>query len=145
MMKLISNIMESKEEVFFSGSTVKKEIEELHHFFELWFTGKINEDDIERFIEVLDDDFQLIAPNGASMNQEQITSLIIKLYNNTKRTIWVENIETRVVGTLVQATYHEYQQGNGTNTKRISSALFKYDPEMPNYARWLHVHETWVE
>ncbi|MHA2503116.1 MAG: DUF4440 domain-containing protein [Candidatus Kariarchaeaceae archaeon] len=131
-------------ESFLSGESVQQEIIDLHQFFEDWFTGEVKED-ITRFDSVMAPDFELISPSGQQINRQSIVDMIAQGYNSqTDRKIWVEDITCRVQGDLVIATYYELQSYEGEHTKRISTAIFSYDPELPCSSLWHHVHETWT-
>ena len=132
------------QEEFFSGALVRKEIEDLHQFFEDWFTGKVGQD-ITRFSSTMASDFELIPPSGQLISRESIVSMITEGYNSqSDRKIWVEDVKTRRLGNHVIATYYELQTYEGEDTKRISTAIFSYDPSLPCSSLWHHVHETWV-
>jgi len=123
---------------------VLQEVIELHQFFEDWFQGNIDPDP-ERFVSVMAGDFVLIPPEGHQVSRHEIIDLIKKGFSSRSDSkIWVENIETRIIGEIVIATYHEVQAGLDQPTRRISSAVFSYKAKLPNHCQWHHVHETWV-
>ena len=129
-----------------SEDSVKNEVEELHLFFQDWFNGDVSKDKIERFTSVVSSDFQIIAPNATFSYVKDLKKMIELGYDTSSgRRIWTENIATREVGSLIIATYNELQEYDGIFTKRISSALFSYDPNTPNECKWHHVHETWIK
>ena len=125
---------------------VKKEISELHTFFELYFKGELS-DDTTRFSEVLDSSFRIVTPTALLVSRESIINIIKKSYNTRLDiNIWTEDVDIlEITETIVGATYYELQKSNGSAiTKRISTALFRKDKNTPNGLKWLHVHETWV-
>ena len=133
-------------EIFYSGTSVQKEVIELHQFFQDWFNGKLKKDRFNQVDQVIAQDFELIHPDGNKLSREQIISSIRDGQSTrTDMDMWVEDIFTRRVGELMFSTYYEVHRENETIKRRISSALFSYAPDTPNYCQWLHVHETWCE
>lgn len=126
-----------------NGEVIKKEIRDLHQFFEDYFLGKIDKTSIEILDKVLSDNFNLISPTGSILSKDQIIDLVNSGYNSTKeRKIWVEDIKTRNVGNLIIAQYYELQRTTNEKSKRISTAIFSYSSNMENHCKWELVHET---
>ncbi|MHA2250812.1 MAG: DUF4440 domain-containing protein [Candidatus Kariarchaeaceae archaeon] len=133
-------------EVFYSGTSVQKEVIELHQFFQDWFNGKLKKERFDRVEKVIGEDFELINPDGEKTTREQILNGIRDSQESrTDMEMWVEDVTTRRVGDLMLTTYYEVHRENDMVKKRMSSALFAYAPNTPNYCQWLHVHETWSD
>lgn len=124
------------------------EIRQLHAFFEDWFTGRLErgDDALGRMAGVLDPTFFLVAPSGERLPRARLLRLLADLHGSRPEhfRILVEAAEGRVVAhDHVLATYEEVHRGDGDETRRRSTALFRPDPDAPNGFVWLFVHETW--
>ncbi|MHA2091444.1 MAG: DUF4440 domain-containing protein [Candidatus Kariarchaeaceae archaeon] len=130
-----------------SPVNVDLEIKELHQFFEDWFLGQMDIKDLSRFTTVLDPDFMIIQPSGRIIQRNELINRITKAYGtHTSIKIWVEDLKFVNIGmNIILATYEEWQQVHDNISKRISTAIFRIDPMMPNSCCWLHVHETWID
>lgn len=138
--------MTVEKEFFLKGKTVENEIEDLHTFFQDWFNGSIDKHQLSRFEQVLADEFKLITPNAEVFDKSTILDTIEKGYNTqSDRKIWTENVTIQAVEGVVIATYHELQENRGEKNRRLSTAVFRYKQETPNYCQWIRVHETWIE
>lgn len=127
----------------------KREVEELHHFFEQWFTGQLStESEFERLTCVLAPGFELIAPHGARAPREGVLSgvkntLGVFAADAQSFRIWIENVQLRHhEGDLCLVTYEEWQEHNGKTNGRLSTALFRNQANTPNGVAWLHLHEV---
>lgn len=124
---------------------ISNEIEGLHHFFQQFFTGEIQQDTISRFSLVLEDNFSLITPGGQLITRENILAMVKQSYDSRKNMrIWTNDIVTRSLSNnLYVTTYQELQEiEDGTKTVRLSTAIFRIDEAK---VTWIHVHETWVK
>ena len=127
---------------------VKREIEELHQFFQEWFTATLpNTDSAFARAGVLGADFRMVVPNGALVERGPVLAQLRAAYGKQPGIrIWVEHVTVhQAQGDLLLATYDEVQSVSGQNSTRVSTVLFAKDASTPNGLRWLHVHETWKE
>lgn len=124
------------------------EIVELHRFFEKWFNGEIDENDanFERFVDVLDDGFHIINPEGRMAAREPLVRWIRGAYaSQPDLRIWVDNIQLQQQHKdVLIVTYKEWQETTSTLTARQSTVVFREDEAAPNGLIWMHVHETWL-
>ena len=121
----------------------EREIRELHHFFEQWFRGDVQEDDtvFARLADVLAPSFQLISPRGAIL--EGVRGAHGKRGADFR--IRIEAVDVRVhAEPLCLVTYEEHQKTPEGWTGRLSSALFQQAPDSPCGVQWLHLQETWL-
>ena len=124
------------------------EVNELHKFFQDWFTAAVPDTDeaYGRFSQTIGDDFHIIGPNGMLTNRENILVGLRAAHNAGPFEIWIENASAReVVDGLWLALYEEWQIREGVKTARQSTALFRPNPSTPNGLEWVHVHETWID
>lgn len=128
----------------------RSEVIQLHQFFEGWSTGKLDPSDenFRRFAEVVAVGFEIISPDGQLMKRDQILSRVRDSHGSRKNgtfRIWIENYRSRLIVNGVQlVTYEEWQETDGEQRGRLSSAIFQHEPDAPNGVVWLHVHETWL-
>jgi hypothetical protein len=128
----------------------KKEVIELHQFFEDWNQGKLakTEEQFRRFSEAVASDFEIISPGGGSLSRAEILGRVREGHGSSRSTdfrIWIENYRGRLISDeLVLVTYEEWQSQDGKNIGRVSTAVFRREPDAPNGVLWLHVHETWL-
>ena len=127
---------------------VRREIGELHAFFEQWLAGKLPEtaDAFARVEAVLAPDFTLVAPSGQETDRATIAVRLRGLWNTRPRVrIWIEQFRLLLdAPPLLVARYEEWQEGSAGNTRRISTAVFRAAPTAPNGVQWVRVHETWI-
>jgi len=125
-----------------------KEVEELHQFFQDWFTGAIENSAISfaRFSDVIHADFTMIVPNGKQTNRDQLKGSLYMMHGKRpKIKIWIENPEFRFLSsTVAMVTYEEWQQDGeeADPTTRVSTVIFESNIMATNKVMWLHVHET---
>ncbi len=128
----------------------RKEVEELHQFFQDWSTGHLDASDssFERFSKVMADGFEIISPGGGRMTRVEILARVREGHGSSKGTsfrIWIQNYRSRPIGNgLLLVTYEEWQDTDGEKRGRISTAVFQPKSDTPNGLEWLHVHETWL-
>lgn len=124
------------------------EIQALHQFFQDWFTGSIAETEANfaRVTSVLHPHFCLVAPDGQLSDRATVLRWIWKGYGTRPDfQLWAEQTVLRHrTNQLALATYEEWQQTPGSQTVRLSSALFQRRLDAPHGVEWLHVHETWL-
>ncbi len=127
----------------------RNEVEQLHMFFQDWFTGAVEDEDdnFARVSAVLADDFFLVSPRGQTHRKADILALIraLRAGRDPGFRIWVEDFELRQqAGDLAVATYRELQEIDGSTTDRLSTVVFRRAPATPNQVEWVHLHETWL-
>lgn len=117
------------------------EVRELHAYFERWFAGTAPPTALER-LDVLDESFHMIGPDGRLHTVEQIRSAIENAYGLRPMSIEIRNVSVHPSAPV--GTYEEWQTIEGEITGRLSSAVMKADSSAPNGLRWMHLHETWL-
>jgi hypothetical protein len=117
------------------------EVCELHAFFERWFAGTSELAELER-LDVLDDAFHMIGPDGRVQTVDQVRSAIKDAYGRGPILIEIRNV--RVHPSASVGMYEEWQTIDGQVTGRTSSAVMASDHSAPNRFRWMHLHETWL-
>lgn len=133
-----------------SGEQCEDEILELHRFFERWFTGRADLEDISRLSGVLSERFLMVTPTGDILDRR---SLVAALYNRHGSyaqphgfRIEVREVRERFrTGGHCMVTYEEHQEVDGETRTRVSSALFRERSDAPHGVEWVHLHETWLE
>jgi len=132
----------------------RKEVLELHTFFEDWFNARLPDTDeaFSRLESVLDPDFLMITPGAKKI---PYTTLLHNLRTMTRyytpaekpSSIWIRNIEAEKISESLCLVLYEEWQGNREKTDgkgRVSTAIFKKSRHSPNNVSWLHLHETWI-
>jgi hypothetical protein len=125
------------------------EVDELHAFFELWFTGALpgTRAELARFADVLAEGFELVQPSGLTRSRTGIVRDVLDAHGtHAEVTIETSAFEPRYDGDGVcLGTYEEWQTVGDDRTGRVASALFRRAPGTPNGVEWVHLHETWLE
>ena len=93
---------------------VKDEVEQLHQFFEDWFTGRLEQSEaaFSRFADVTARDFHLISPSGQMIDRDRASAWIWEIYNQRQQArLWVDKVAIASVrpGVII-ATYEEWQR-----------------------------------
>jgi len=128
----------------------RREVVELHQFFQDWYNGDIppTGENFTRLANVLSDDFVIIGPDGEATPRAPLVSGLRQAHNSrTGFEIKIEQFRFHwQVGDIALATYQEWQSGHQSKKRsgRLSTVIFKKQPETPNGLAWLHVHETWL-
>jgi hypothetical protein len=126
----------------------RREISDLHAFFEEWFTGRIaaTEENWARLSGVLAEGFELICPRGTvSGRGDLLERLRLEHAARTEGAlrIWTENVRGRSIGDgLSVVVYEEWQEADGRRNGRRSSAVFRERAGTPNGVEWVHLHEV---
>ena len=123
-----------------------REIIELHEFFEGYFLGDLDADDVGRLEVALAPDFTIVGPGGGESSRVQTVTAIRAGHAHTSQ-LRISIIDARVVVELhdvVVARYVEHQEHADTITDRLSTVVFSRTPDPPNGLRWRTVHETWL-
>ena len=125
------------------------EIEELHHFFETWLTGRSekNEGVFARCRDVMADGFELVNPSGRSTDRDTLCRRIFDAHgiSGEPLRIWTENYQGRMLGDRLHlTTYEEWQETGEQRRGRLATAIFRLKPDAPEGVEWIHVHETWL-
>lgn len=125
------------------------EVDELHAFFELWFTGELpaTREALGRFSDVLAEDFRMIQPSGLTRTRDGITTDVFDAHAaHDAVTVETSSFEPRHVGeSTCLGTYEEWQTTGDERTGRVATALFRRAPAAPNGVEWVHLHETWLD
>ena len=128
------------------------EIVELHSFFENWFNGKIEkkEEIFQRFLSVLNNNFEIITPSGQKHTRKDIIDLVWSSHasranSNNPMKIWIENFNFKQISNyLFLVTYEEWQKLDGNDKGRLSTAIFQRCENPYHDINWIHVHETFL-
>lgn len=127
---------------------LRKEIEDLHVFFEDWFSGRSSSDEFAaRFDHRFDEQTLLIQPGGAALPLDQFKEGLRAAHgSNPDFRIQIRNVTLRrEFGELALVTYEEWQRNalasRPPDNARVSSVLFDTSGET---LTWLHIHETWL-
>jgi len=132
----------------------RKEVVELHAFFEAWFLGELPSTDatFERFAGVLAEEFVLVSPAGVGRSRSEVLDGVRSGYGSAgvddapEMKVFTREERARTVGDgLFLVTYEEWQSEDGQERGRVSSALLRAKPGTPNGVEWIHLHETWLE
>ncbi len=128
---------------------IRHEIEELHRFFEGWFTGQLTKTPsvLARLTTALADEFEIIHPGGQVTSRDALLKVIEEAHASQAGSyeIWIDKIRVRKLGNDVYfAVYEEWQRIEGTARGRLSTALFRVQPETPLGVAWVHLQETWL-
>ena len=122
------------------------EIIELHEFFERYYLGALDADDVGRLEVALAPDFTIIEPGGGEWSRDQTVVAIRNGHAHTSH-FRISIADARLLidlpGLLV-ARYVEHQELADTITDRLSTVVFTRTPDAPNGLRWRTVHETWL-
>ena len=129
----------------------RREVIELHRFFQDWFRGELEPtaEAFARFDSVIAESFVIIGPGGQLFERPPLVDRLRRGHggwrDDEKSRIWIENVRLRhTAGELALLTYEEWQEIRGEVRGRLSSALFRACEGTPNRVEWLHVHETWL-
>ncbi len=125
----------------------RREIVELHSFFQNWFRGIAKLETFERLERALAPTFELITPNGRCLDRSAILDGVREDYGtDAEATLEIRHVRLlAMTDTLSTFSYEEWQGRDGAPSKgRISTVIFRAAASTPNALLWLHVHETWL-
>lgn len=129
----------------------RKEITELHRFFQDWLTGRLPATDeaFARFAGVLDHEFEIITPTARILGREELLRSFRGAHSThcerPRFRIRIEDVQGRPLqGNVYLATYQEWQGNDDDARGRLSTALFEAQAGTPHGVSWLHVHEVWI-
>lgn len=128
----------------------RREIEELHAFFEGWFEGSLPDDEatFARVSDALGEEFELISPDGRRRDRDTILDSIRSAHGGHAGegkgfAIEIHDVRLRFTdGDTALVTYEEWQTSDGEGNRRLSSAWLRRAPGAPRGVRWVHLHET---
>jgi len=123
----------------------RREIEELHQFFEDWFLG--TESSMQRVEEVFAPDMTFVGPNGAETNRDETIRMIRdgRAHTTDLRITTTDHRLLHRADDVLVASYVEHHQLAETSNRRLSTVVFLADPDAPNGLLWLRVQETWID
>ena len=128
-----------------AGMNWRREIEELHQFFEGWFLG--TEASMQRVESVFAPEMSFVGPNGVESNRAETLQMIRDGRAHTTQ-LEIATTDHRLIhrgdDTLV-ASYVEHHQLTESSNRRLSTVVFLPEPEAPNGLVWLRVQETWID
>ncbi|MBT8493329.1 MAG: hypothetical protein KJO07_09760 [Deltaproteobacteria bacterium] len=126
---------------------VQAEIERIHHFFEDWFNGDVEDQDrvFAAADTALAPGFNLVSPSGQSFPRSVLLSQIRAAHGSRQGAlrIWIDDLRIHYQEHgIVICGYREWQRtGKDQARGRLSTAVFADDGDKLS---WLHVHETWL-
>lgn len=123
-----------------------REIVELHEFFEGYFLGAIDADDVGRLEAALAPDFTIIGPGGDESSRDQTVAAIRGGHAHASQ-FMISIVDARLLlesPELLVARYVEHQETADSVTDRLSTVVFTRASDAPNGLRWRTVHETWL-
>lgn len=122
------------------------EVLELHRFFERWFSGSADKDEIGRLSGVLSERFLMVSPEGETLDRRGLVARLFERHGADRVRISIRDLRERFrTGGHCMITYEEWQQdGDGPARGRLSSALFRERSDAPQGVEWVHLHETWL-
>jgi len=131
------------------GEGWRREIQELHRFFEGWLGGDLPEGDeaFRRVALALHPALTFVSPSGRSLDRATLLGGLRDAHGSRPGLrIQVEALRIHLeTERCVVATYLERQRQGTDETLRRSTVVFVPDAEAPRGLAWRHVHETWVD
>ncbi len=104
-------------------SNCRKEVVELHEFFQQWFTGELpqTEEALDRFVSVVAEGFHIVSPAGRIKQRDKILDAVRAGYRSSAIKIWIKNHTHRLtIGDVALVTYEEWQT-SGDETRGLSA------------------------
>lgn len=145
----------------------RREVGELHRFFEDWFCGRVpkSRESFGRFRHAMAEGFRIVDPSGRTRELRQLEASLWEAHGCRGSAddfirIRVERIDSRSLpggGGICLVTYDEWHETPEGERGRRSSALLRPITVADRDGReggtgsgdrepveWLHVHETWL-
>lgn len=121
----------------------KQEIEDLHDHFGRYFRGEV--DSLERVAQVLADDFRIVSPAGKEDGRQATLDAIESGHGRDDSIVITTDGHELFLETddVMVAGYVERQRIQQNETSRLSTVVFRKDPDAPNGVVLVRVHETW--
>lgn len=127
----------------------RREIVGLHDQFVRWFTGTIDRDGFDRIEAALAPEFELVTPDGDRLERDGVLEWLRDSYGREEpgdMEIDIEDVALlETTDTHALARYEEWERTTDGRTGRISTALFRQDPDAPEGVTWVALHETALE
>ena len=125
------------------SNLARREIDDLHLFFQAWYSGGDNTFDLDRVTTVLAPEFELLAPNDEWITREQ---LLDELYEGRGRyptlMITIEHLGYRPYGTdAASLEYTEQHVENGQVDKRLCCASLRRARSGSSGIEWVAIYE----
>lgn len=117
------------------------EVRQLHGFFERWYSGGADSSEVSR-LDALADSFVMIGPDADVVGCAEVRASIVAARGLRPMQIEIRNVVVRPE--LDLGTYEEWQTTRGVATGRLSTAVMRSAPGLPNGLVWIHLHETWL-
>jgi hypothetical protein len=129
--------------------TCRAEIEGLHDFFVEWYAATVDEAAFDRLERALAPDFEMVTPDGERRPRSTVLDSIRASYGRDEPgtfDIEIRNVEAiEEAGRHATVRYEEWQESSAGTTGRISTVLFREDPDAPGGVAWVDLHETWLD
>ena len=117
------------------------EVRELHRFFVDWYRGALPTEAFARLETVLADGFTLRAPQGETLDRQQVIGDVFAARGAAPVAIRIENCRLKVSDPIT-FEYEEWQVRDGVERGRTSVAVFAPAAGTPHGLAWVSVVET---
>ena len=115
---------------------IKREINDLHAFFEGWLGGTLegDADAFRRLESALGDGFVLVTPSGEELERAPLLATLRDAFGARPRVrIWIERPRLlHHASPIAVARYEELQESAGNSTRRLSTAVFRESDDAPD-------------
>lgn len=130
-------------------STCQAEIERFHDHLVEWFTGTAAETEFEGLEGALAPDFEMVTPEGNRRPRPAVLDGIRESYGRYESSgfdIDIRSVELlHEMGDYASVRYEEWQELPADTTGRLSTVLFRAEPDAPGGLLWVDLHETWLD
>jgi len=123
------------------------EIIGLHDFFQAWYRGELDATAFSSFEQALDENFQIITPDGNLLPRERILQAVRQQHgSDASAVLEIRHVEPVAVDRQIAVfRYQEWQSSAGEKPRgRLSTVVFRRDAAASNGLIWRQVHETWL-
>jgi len=126
----------------------EREIRHMHIVIRDWLAGSLPDDDtaFAGFRDVLAPAFEIIYPSADRQPRADLLDLFRDAHGMQAATgfeIAIREVRDRfTLGNARVLTYEEWQTTPEHTDARLTTVIFRPDPEQRNGVAWLHVHET---